>query len=159
MLSSRGGRRGFVNSGDTPSSSTWSISSAPSAKHLEAEREEILNTLMLSPNNKQGPAGYQGGSMSVPKTVQHGGRGKRGKARAAAESKQHRFTTGLNSKATNCAVCLGSVLFVKMAAKCSGWWGWNVSIININIRICNSLHSYDVLYRCHHNVTLLCCRL
>ena len=32
----------------------------------------------------------------------------------------HRFVTGLNGKATKCAVCLGSVHFVKLAAKCQG---------------------------------------
>ncbi|XP_067649660.1 citron Rho-interacting kinase-like isoform X2 [Haliotis asinina] len=30
----------------------------------------------------------------------------------------HRFVTGLNTRATKCAVCLGSVHFVKQAAKC-----------------------------------------
>ncbi|KAK3596286.1 hypothetical protein CHS0354_030661 [Potamilus streckersoni] len=30
----------------------------------------------------------------------------------------HRFVTGLNTRATKCAVCLGSVPFVKQAAKC-----------------------------------------
>ena len=32
----------------------------------------------------------------------------------------HRFHTGLNSRATKCAVCLGSVHFVHQAAKCQG---------------------------------------
>ena len=32
----------------------------------------------------------------------------------------HRFITGLNSRATKCAVCLGSIHFVKQAAKCAG---------------------------------------
>ena len=32
----------------------------------------------------------------------------------------HRFVTGLNSRATKCSVCLGSVHFVKQAAKCQG---------------------------------------
>lgn len=32
----------------------------------------------------------------------------------------HRFVNGLNTRATKCAVCLGSVPFVKQAAKCQG---------------------------------------
>lgn len=32
----------------------------------------------------------------------------------------HRFVTGLNTRATKCGVCLGSVQFVKQAAKCQG---------------------------------------
>lgn len=32
----------------------------------------------------------------------------------------HRFINGLNTRATKCAVCLGSVPFVKQAAKCQG---------------------------------------
>ena len=32
----------------------------------------------------------------------------------------HRFVNGLNTRATKCAVCLGSVHFVKQAAKCQG---------------------------------------
>lgn len=32
----------------------------------------------------------------------------------------HRFVTGLNTRATKCGVCLGSVHFVKQAAKCQG---------------------------------------
>ena len=32
----------------------------------------------------------------------------------------HRFVNGLNTRATKCAVCLGSVQFVKQAAKCQG---------------------------------------
>ena len=32
----------------------------------------------------------------------------------------HRFVNGLNARATKCAVCLGSVHFVKQAAKCQG---------------------------------------
>ena len=36
----------------------------------------------------------------------------------------HRFVTGLNSRATKCAVCLGSIHFVKQAAKCAGRLGY-----------------------------------
>lgn len=32
----------------------------------------------------------------------------------------HRFINGLNTRATKCGVCLGSVPFVKQAAKCQG---------------------------------------
>lgn len=32
----------------------------------------------------------------------------------------HRFITGINSRAVKCAVCLGTVSFVKPAAKCQG---------------------------------------
>ena len=32
----------------------------------------------------------------------------------------HRFLTGLNSRASKCVVCLGTVHFVKLAAKCQG---------------------------------------
>lgn len=32
----------------------------------------------------------------------------------------HRFVTGLNTRATKCGVCLGSVPFVKRASKCQG---------------------------------------
>jgi hypothetical protein len=32
----------------------------------------------------------------------------------------HRFVTGLNTRATKCGVCLGSVPFVKVASKCQG---------------------------------------
>ena len=32
----------------------------------------------------------------------------------------HRFVTGLNTRATKCGVCLGSVPFVKQASKCQG---------------------------------------
>jgi hypothetical protein len=32
----------------------------------------------------------------------------------------HRFITGINSRAVKCAVCLGTVSFVKQAAKCQG---------------------------------------
>ena len=34
----------------------------------------------------------------------------------------HRFINGLNTRATKCGVCLGSVPFVKQAAKCQGWY-------------------------------------
>ena len=34
----------------------------------------------------------------------------------------HRFVTGLNTRATKCGVCLGSVPFVKKASKCQGWF-------------------------------------
>ena len=32
----------------------------------------------------------------------------------------HKFFTGLNSRANKCAVCLGTIQFVKQAAKCEG---------------------------------------
>ena len=32
----------------------------------------------------------------------------------------HRFITGINSRAVKCALCLGTVSFVKQAAKCQG---------------------------------------
>ena len=96
-------------------------SSSSSSRDAEQQREEILNDLMLSPHaTKSGPGQGgpgQGGSMSVPKTQKGGGRARRDKSRPR---KEHRFHTGLNTKATNCAVCLGSVLFVKQAAKCEG---------------------------------------
>lgn len=37
----------------------------------------------------------------------------------------HRFVNGLNTRATKCAVCLGSVHFVKQAAKCQGTCNWH----------------------------------
>ena len=128
----RRGRRQFVC--DTPASSTWSIatsassassaSSSATSRELELQRDDIISNLMLSPNNKPSPAGYEGGSMSVPKTAtsrrQHG---RRAAAAAPPQDREHVWSRGLNTKATSCAVCLGSVLFVKEAAKCQGQSG------------------------------------
>ena len=73
--------------------------------------------MMMSPHTKPPATGCHGGSMSVPKTSRHGGRPRTERAKQPAD---HVWSRGLNTKATSCSVCLGSVLFVKEAAKCQG---------------------------------------
>lgn len=57
--------------------------------------------------------------IAVPKTSKPGGTVGRKRERMR-HNIQHQFATGLNTKATKCALCLGSVLFVKVASKCEG---------------------------------------
>ena len=94
-------RRRFVT--DTPSSSLWSIASSASSTPSSASRDASA-----SRRHRE--------NVAVPKTTRDAHK----RAVTSAKSQKHRFVTGLNTKATNCGVCLGSVLFVRTCAKCEG---------------------------------------
>ncbi|XP_033747318.1 citron Rho-interacting kinase-like isoform X2 [Pecten maximus] len=60
---------------------------------------------LLTPSVKRSSSMYSYGLPQVPSQRMH-------------HNIPHRFVTGLNTRATKCAVCLGSVPFVKQASKC-----------------------------------------
>ena len=91
-------RRRFIT--DTPTSSLWSIASSTSSTPSRSSRDASANRRAVE-------------SMAVPKTP-------RDTSKRVVKTQKHRFVTGLNTKATNCGVCLGSVLFVRTCAKCEG---------------------------------------
>lgn len=63
---------------------------------------------LLTPSIKRSSSMYSSDSsvMATPKRIQH--------------NIPHRFMSGLNTRATKCSVCLGSVPFAKQASKCQG---------------------------------------
>ena len=70
-----------------------------------------INALALSPSYQPSPSGSHTERTSPVA---------RPKKERMHHNIPHRFLTGLNSRPTTCAVCLGSVHFVKQAAKCQG---------------------------------------
>ena len=71
-----------------------------------------VTTLMRSPSaqtvtpHRSNRRGYQVPVQPTPQRMHH--------------NIPHRFVTGLNTRATKCGLCLGSVHFVKQASKCQG---------------------------------------
>ena len=84
---------------------------------LDLKRVSATEALTLTPTTRSASMTSSSSSYAVPKTTQGGL--KPSKARMH-HNIPHHFVTGLNSRATKCAVCLGSVHFVKQAAKCQG---------------------------------------
>ena len=96
---------------------TGAISRSTPKRRLPADVSIIVN----SPSTYSTNSTFRGSSTTV---LTPGTPRLKPESRPATERMQHkiphRFVTGLNSRATKCAVCLGTVPFVKLAAKCAG---------------------------------------
>ena len=78
--------------------------------HTPHKQQAAVATLVRSPSaqtpRKSNRRGYHVPVHPTPQRMHH--------------NIPHRFVTGLNTRATKCGLCLGSVHFVKQASKCQG---------------------------------------